>query len=436
VHECETPGASEINSWSSIFRSAGSRVRLVGVSDSTKRILRRLKLVGGVTLCLALGTGGTLFVYRYSVRPLPFRMPAMMAIPEIVNGEMTLKMPNGNLVGMVGEYDDELTAYLRLQYLKSLKPLAGREILMVSTAQASQPEFRLYVRMDNDEFAATRQLLDLRSQRMIPRFALESPPTQEIADWQKQTALFEAAYHGPVTERLIHLPPEQLHNAVAQFILFKVQTDPRVQRQLEPVVQTMTPEESSDFAADMIEVAKFYDVPLDMLLGIGAMENNYLDIRGDLQHAVWKRRAQRGDIVLKRRKGRVLVSNYSVGPWQITRETLRYAHALYLRDKRDYSKLPARLVPPRKLDLNHVDSHVLTTYAGLLLRNLLDYFHGDVQKAVGAYNGGRGRPNLEYAEGVTTVADYARRVLSMAAGRKGLAVSETPLQVVTPAPGQ
>ncbi len=377
-----------------------------------------------------------MFVYRYWVRPLPFRMPAMMAVPAIVNGEVTLQMPNGNLLGMVGEYDDELTAYLRLQYLKSLKPLAGREILMVSTAQTPQPEFRLYVKMDNDEFAAERHLLDLRSQRMIPGFVLESPPTQEIEEWKKQTALFDAAYHGPVAERLIHLPPEQLHNAVARFILFKVQTDPRVQKQLEPVAHMMTPEESSDFAADMIEVAKFYDVPLDMLLGIGAMENNYLDIRGDLQHAVWKRRAQRGDIVLKRRKGRVLVSNYSVGPWQITRETLRYAHALYLRDKRDYSKLPERLVPPKKLDLNHVDSHVLTTYAGLLLRNLLDHFHGDVQKAVGAYNGGKGKPNLEYAEGVSTVADYARRVLSMAAGRKGLAVSETPLQVVTPGAGQ
>ncbi len=408
------------------------------MSDSAKRSLvpRWLKWAGGIILLLALGTAAGLFVYRYWVRPLPFRVPAMMAVPEIVSGEVTLKMPNGNLLGMVGEYDDELTAYLRLQYLKSLKPLAGREILMVSTEHASQAEFRLYVRMDNDEFAAERQLLDLRSQRMIPGFVLESPPTQEIEEWKKQTALFEAAYHGPVVERLIHLPPEQLQNAVARFILFKVQTDPRVQKQLEPVAHMMTPEESSDFAADMIEVAKFYDVPLDMLLGIGAMENNYLDIRGDLQHAVWKRRAQRGDIVLKRRKGRVLVSNYSVGPWQITRETLRYAHALYLRDKRDYSKLPERLVPPKKLDLNHVDSHVLTTYAGLLLRNLLDHFHGDVQKAVGAYNGGKGRPNLEYAEGVSTVADYARRVLSMAAGRKGLAVSETPLQVVTPRAGQ
>jgi hypothetical protein len=143
------------------------------------------------------------------------------------------------------------------------------------------------------------------------------------------------------------------------------------------------------------------------------MVNNYLSIRGDLTHSIWKRRAAKDDIVLKRRRRRVLVSNYSVGVWQITRETLRYAHALYLKDKdkRDYGELPERLVPPDTLELDVTDSHVLTTYAGLLLRDLLDQFGGDVEKAVGAYNGGPRNPNPQYAEGVQMVASYARNVL-------------------------
>jgi hypothetical protein len=78
----------------------------------------------------------------------------------------------------------------------------------------------------------------------------------------------------------------------------------------------------------------------------------------------------------------------------------------------------------------------LTTYAGLLLRNLLDYFHGDAAKAAGAYNGGRIRPNMQYAEGVAMVSDYAHRALSMAAGRKGNAVQETPLKVTRKAPAE
>src|SRR5260370_2356029 len=109
-----------------------------------------------------------------------------------------------------------------------------------------------------------------------------------------------------------------------------------------------------------------------------------------------------------------MVSDYAMGTWQITRETLRAAHQLYLKDKRDYFKLPARLRPPRVLDLNSVDDAVLTTYAGLLLRGLLDHFGGDVDKAIGAYNGGVKTPNPAYAAGVKTVAEYARRVLEHA----------------------
>jgi hypothetical protein len=151
------------------------------------------------------------------------------------------------------------------------------------------------------------------------------------------------------------------------------------------------------------------------MLGIGAMENNYMNVRGDLENAAWKARPQPGNIVLRRVRGRVLVRNDSVGVWQITRESLRYAHALYLRDKRDYSLLSERLRPEKVLDLNNIDPQVLTTYAGLLLRDLLDHFNGDVIQAAGAYNGTITHPNLHYAAGVQLVADYARKVMQRAA---------------------
>lgn len=171
----------------------------------------------------------------------------------------------------------------------------------------------------------------------------------------------------------------------------------------------------------MIAVADFYQLPLDAFLGIGAMENNYLNIHGDLNHAVWKKKAAQNDIVLRRTRHKVLVSNYSIGVWQITRETLRHAHALFLNDKRDYGPLPERLRPPKALEMDLTDSHVLTTYAGLILRNLLDQFNGNVEKAVGAYNGGPRNPNARYAAGVQAVAQYARNVL----GRVAAADEET-----------
>ncbi|HWG16260.1 MAG TPA: hypothetical protein VN678_00265 [Acidobacteriaceae bacterium] len=383
----------------------------------------------------ALGLG--VWVWRHSP-PRPAAPPARdLPVVRVEGGVTKVEVQLGTLLGEVGEYDDELTAYLRFEYLRGLKQVDAGNVLMVSKEGGQgEPKYRLYILLPNDLLAGGAYLAELEAARHIERFRLEVAAEAQVNEWKKQTELFYEAYNKPVQEKLLSLPASYLTTAVGRFILFKVKTDRRVREQIEPVPPALSEEQSQEFAADMIEVAKFYQIPLSMLLGIGAMENNYLDVRGDLQHSVWKRRAQRGDIVLKRRKGRVLVSNYSIGPWQITRETLRYVHALYLKDKRkrDYTQLPERLRPPDKLDLDHVDSHVLTTYAGLLLSQLLEHFNGDVEKAEGAYNGGTKNPNAAYAEGVSLVSTYAHRVLSMAAARKGIAVSETPIKV-SPAAG-
>lgn len=405
---------------------------LAGVELSGHRKVQWMRgiLIGAVIVLISvLGVVIVWGVHRWYVRPIPFLRHGSLPQIAILDGTVQVKMPNGNLLGNVGEYSDELTAYLHFEYLQGLTAFSGIPILMTSEEVHGRPVYRLYAVMQNDVLQASHRLGQIRMDRFIEGFNLVSPAAVQLRDWKNQTRLFDAAYHRPVRKRLLELPQSQLTSAVAKFILFKVKTDQRVWKQILPVDKVVSPEESIEFAADMIAVAKFYKIPLGMLLGVGAMENNYLDVRGDLKHTMWKRRAQPGDIILKRRHGRVLVSNYSVGPWQITRETLRYAHALYLKDHRDYSLLPPRLRPPRKLDLNNVDSHVLTTYAGLLLKDLLEKFHGNVARAVGAYNGGAGNPNMQYAEGVAIVANYARRVLSMAASTTTDAVERATLKV-------
>jgi soluble lytic murein transglycosylase-like protein len=69
--------------------------------------------------------------------------------------------------------------------------------------------------------------------------------------------------------------------------------------------------------------------------------------------------------------------------------------------------------------MDDVDPLVLTTYAGLLLRDLLDLFKGDAILAAAAYNGGPARPNLRYGAGVERAALHARRVLEQSAALKG-----------------
>ena len=80
---------------------------------------------------------------------------------------------------------------------------------------------------------------------------------------------------------------------------------------------------------------------------------------------------------------------------------------------------------PLSLTSRMTDSHVLTTYAGLLLRNLLNRFNGDVEKAVGAYNGGPRNPNLRYAAGVQAVAGYARNILKRVTAANERATEDT-----------
>jgi soluble lytic murein transglycosylase-like protein len=80
--------------------------------------------------------------------------------------------------------------------------------------------------------------------------------------------------------------------------------------------------------------------------------------------------------------------------------------------------------------LNNVNGEALTTYAGLIVRDLLDRFGGDVDQAIGAYNGGARNPNPAYAAGVKNVALYARRVLEHAPASAQTASPNSPRSAV------
>jgi hypothetical protein len=324
---------------------------------------------------------------------------------------MVVPLPTEVLIGEVGQFDNELSAYLWFDYLRSRPGVSSSDVLLVVREEDQAPSYQIHVIVPNDALTAVPFLAQLEAKGYIQNFDLGFSTSAQVDYNRKQTDIFIAAYQRPVAKKLETLTVKQLLTRTARFLAFKARTDPRVRGGSGSPLVGLSQEEATDLAADIIAVAKFYELPLDVFLGIGAMENNYLSIRGDINHSIWKRRPAKDDIILKRRRHRVLVSDYSVGVWQITRETLRYAHALYLKDKRDYAQLPARLIPPVTLELDVTDPHILTTYAGLLLRDLLDRFDGDVEKAVGAYNGGPRNPNPQYAAGVQMVASYARNVL-------------------------
>jgi hypothetical protein len=369
---------------------------------------------------------GVWLYVKWQVHPLSKPILGPPAAQLGHNGRPAVRFENAAFVTSVATFRDELFAYLMYQHYRSSKPFADDELLLSYSARRREPEYQVLLVLTDDFAGSVERVAELHASRSIESFDWKLVPQRSITGYRNQTRLFISAYNLPVRRKMEDLSKAEMRSLLRRFIRFKSTTDPRIRKRIEPVPTVLTPREAQRLSGDIIAIAEFYDLPLEFLLGIGAMENNYMTVRGDLKHSIWKRRAAKDDIVLERRRGRVRVLNDSAGVWQITRETLRLAHRLYLNDKRDYSRLPDHLQPPMELNINEVTPDVLTTYAGLLLRDLLDRFNGDVPLAVGAYNGGPGNPNLRYHQGVQAAALHARNVLERAAALNGESVMEIP----------
>lgn len=377
------------------------------------KLLKKLLAYGKAVVAIGLITCG---VIGYRTWPRKLQVSIQPRFPAVMLQDNRIILPfSPEVAGAeVASFDDQLEAFLRFEYLRGREGDHGSQILLTAARVNKKPVYKIFVLVENDLLTAVPRLMEMESRGLIAHYELNTWTKSEANYYMQQTNMFETAYDVPTAQKLENLASFQLFPALADFLIFKSQTDNRVLGGNEATAQPLTREQAKRLAADILEVAYFYSLPLDYFLGVGAMENNYMDANGDLAHAVWKKRAQRDDIVLRRKRKRVLVSDYSIGTWQISRETLRYAHQLYRKDTRNYELLPERLRPPQELDLNATNDEVLTTYAGLLLRDLLDHFDGDVGKAIGAYNGGIRSPNPAYASGVKTVAAYARRVIEHA----------------------
>ena len=360
---------------------------------------------------------------RMQVEEMPAQR-GLLPLPVIVGGETRLRVAGFGVCTEAASYRDEFFAYLMFDYLR--RPFHGQGLqLTLVFDNAEQPAlYRLVACGERDMLAAISSMTGITVGGLALTGDWQLLSKSRIAGMSEQTKVFIAAYNLPVREKLEQLPSGAVARYLQRFIRFKSATDPRIRRRLEPIPAALSADEAQRLAGDIITVAGFFELPLDFFLGVGAMENNYMNVRGDLQHTIWKRHPAPDDIVLERKRGRVRVLNDSAGVWQITRETLRYAHRLYMNDERDYSLLPEHLRPPEKLIVGEVDPNVLTTYAGLLLRDLLDRFDGDVTLAVSAYNGGPARPNLKYGRGVQNAALHARRALEQAAVLNGESVMQ------------
>jgi hypothetical protein len=381
--------------------------------DSAERVQRQFRrMVAAVVLAAVTLFGWT--AYRLWPRHIAVAMHRHAPSSTIRGRHIAIPFASEVACAQIASFDDELEAFLRFEYIRGRDPSDAANILLTTSRTGHRTSYKIYLLVENDQLVAIPRLNQLQAHGLISHYELAAWTQKDLAAAREQSQILDAAYNLPANQKLETLPSFQLLPALADFLEFKSQTDWRIVGHSSKAPEPLTHQQALHQASDILDVAHFYDLPLDYFLGVGAMENNYMNADGDLAHTVWKTRAEAGDIVVERNRKRVLISDYSVGAWQISRETIRSAHQLYLKDKRDYSKLSPHLRPPRELDLNSVTADQLTTYAGLVLRNLLDRFDGDIERAIGAYNGGVGNPNQNYAASVKSIALYARRVLEHA----------------------
>jgi hypothetical protein len=375
----------------------------------------RVHWIVAAELLLAI-TGGAVYYYWPQSLELP-RDPISQTI-GIASGQTVVSWPGRVFVAKVGEFDSILSAYLMFDYLRSEDFLRGKQVLLAADSLSGGPPYGIWIHLPEDVLAGVEEIAVLKENHLTSMLEDSWIDGHVFSDILWQTNLFVQVYNSPKFPKLEEIPTAELQSYVRQFICFKAHVDPRTWDGNRIPLSPPSVEEADDLAADIVEVAGFYNLPVDALLGIGAMENNFLNAPGDLNNAIWKKDIGTDDIVLRRRGHQAWVLNSSIGIWQITRQSLRYAHQLYLCDTRDYSKLPIELRPTEQLDMNFLSSHVLTTYAALLLRDLLDYFDGNVFLATAAYNGSKLHPNTQYALGVDNVASYARRLIGNTARLK------------------
>jgi len=383
-----------------------------------------------VTLVLAALVGGGWAAKRlWPWHPEP--TVATSAPIVTLNGDrLALQVPAAALAAEVGSYSEEVPAYLNSQFLWSrvMQQHNGTEVVLSQSASDEKQVYRVYLVLPKDLLTALPFLSTLKDEGCISDYQLGYWSVSELEYRQAASQVLEASYSLPAPMPFDALDERDVIGPLTHFILFKSRTDVRVRERIATAPAAPTLAQARRQAQDIIDVARFYHLPLDQFAGIAAQENNYLNVDGDLKHAIWKRRADPGDVVLERRRGRVLVSDYSMGEWQVSAESLRFAHLLYMRDDRDYALLPARLRPSGDFRADAARPDVLTTYAGLLFRHLIDHFQGDLTLALGAYNGGSGDPQPAYSASVAVAAASARRTVEESTALAGWQV--IPVEII------
>ena len=131
----------------------------------------------------------------------------------------------------VASFNDQLEAYLHFEFLRGREARDGHGtsgILLTGEDTAAGPRYKIFVVTDNDLLSAVPQLAELEGSKLIAGYEFDTWSQEDFYYSRKQSQAFDAAYAMPVEQKLENLSSFQLLPALAQFLIFKSQTDNRV----------------------------------------------------------------------------------------------------------------------------------------------------------------------------------------------------------------
>jgi hypothetical protein len=288
----------------------------------------------------------------------PIDFPAYDAGPPAM-----VTFPGKALTAEIGEFTNELQGYAAGTRLQ--RYINAHHILLSLRHDGA---VLLRVQLPNDLLRAVPFIETLRVQREITNsdWAVTDPAV--LSRWRDQTEIFKQTYSG----------------------IEKAQVYPR----------NRAPQSVSDICA----VADFYALPLRFFRSVGTATAS------PASAAHWSSQLRRSAVILLRAGRAWLTVDRNSVTWQDLQQPLQQAHALYRADERDYTRLAERLRPQTVLR-EELPPGVLLTYAGLLLRDLLDKTGGRESEAWEAYNIPPDDPNVRQDVGVRRASLYAGRLL-------------------------
>jgi hypothetical protein len=160
------------------------------------------------------------------------------------------------------------------QHYKSSTPLLDDELLLRYAAKKDTVEYQVLLVLTDDFVASVNRVTQLHSARNVEEFDWSLLPQRSLTGLRNQTTLFNSAYSLPVRRKMEDLSKQNCVYCYAGLFVSHLRPARGSESALSQFHRSLHQATPSVLLATL-SLWRSYDLPLEYLIGIGAMENNY-----------------------------------------------------------------------------------------------------------------------------------------------------------------